>query len=147
MAFADLLRLKTARMSVVADIIDSLNALAFPAWTDYTPTLSASGSMTYTSTTIGVAKYLKLGNIGLIHIQVSGTTGGTASTDLRFSLPSGWSLSNDSRPSLCRISDGSGQAGEFLASSTLIIARNVAGGNWGLGASRSYRGLVSVILS
>lgn len=56
-------------------------------WSSYTPTLSQSGSLTLSSTSILVARYLRIGKIVNVQIGFSGTLGGTASTDLRFTLP------------------------------------------------------------
>ncbi len=57
------------------------------AWRDWTPTPSASGSMTYTSTSIVLARYLQVDNFVTFQIRISGTIGGTPSTGLRFTLP------------------------------------------------------------
>jgi len=57
------------------------------AWTSWAPTLSASGSMTYTSTTVNFAKYIQINDIIYFKIDVTGTVGGTPGTHLKFTLP------------------------------------------------------------
>ena len=146
MAFADLLRLETSRMGDVADVIDELNGLTFPAWTDYTPTISTSGTMDYTGVTISIARYLRIGNIGYIRIRVIGTTSGTPSTEIQFTLPSGWSFSDNSTGGIIplgAIGDGPSLVARFFYSAnTRIAVRNLSSANWGIGASRSFSGTV-----
>lgn len=57
------------------------------AWTDWTPTLTPGGSMTYTSTTINYAKYCRINDIVWIKLNFTGTIGGTPNNTLKFSLP------------------------------------------------------------
>ena len=57
------------------------------AWTTWTPTYGASGSLTYTSVTTGYAKYLQIGKTIFFNLYATGTTGGTASNSITFTLP------------------------------------------------------------
>lgn len=57
------------------------------AWTAWVPTFTASGSMTYTSVTANKAVYHQVGKLVFFRIDASGTTGGTASNTLFFTLP------------------------------------------------------------
>lgn len=57
------------------------------AWQDWTPSYSAGGSMTYTSVTTTYAKYIQIGKTVFFRLRSSGTTGGTASNELKFTLP------------------------------------------------------------
>lgn len=123
------------------DVADALEALG--SFTSYTPTLSASGSMTYTSTTINLAQYLKIFDWGIVKFNITGTTGGTASTDLRLTLPAGWSWADtqNAQP-LGTLTDSTKQPAKFLPSSGVIIARNMTDANWGLGSGRQFDGAV-----
>jgi hypothetical protein len=56
-------------------------------WVSYTPTYTCSGSMTYTAVTTTYAKYMQIGNVIFVRLYADGTTGGTASTEVRASLP------------------------------------------------------------
>lgn len=58
-----------------------------PGWQSWTPTYSALSPMTFTTVTTNYAKYFLLGKILFFSIRATGTTGGTASTDLEFTLP------------------------------------------------------------
>ena len=93
MAYADGLR-TTGRVGFddVADLIDAVEG-RFGAWTDYTPTLSASGSMTWTtSTTIHFARYCERHNIVHLIFDIASTTGGTVSDTLYFTAPGGHTI-------------------------------------------------------
>jgi hypothetical protein len=56
-------------------------------WFNYTPTLSASGSMTCTLGSVYNAKYCIIGNLVTLKTYVSGTMGGTAGISIYQSLP------------------------------------------------------------
>jgi hypothetical protein len=104
----------------------------------WTPTLGASGSMTYTGTTILASSYQRHGNFCKLWAAFSGTTGGTANKYLTFTLPvnaanlvngAGVSIYEGGTTKLC------GQL-EQSSASTVIVSR-YDGANWGLGASRA----------
>jgi hypothetical protein len=59
----------------------------FPDWFNWTPTFSCSGSMTFTGTTISQAAFKILGRQVQFLMNASGTTGGTASNTIFFTLP------------------------------------------------------------
>lgn len=59
----------------------------FPAEFNWTPNYSASGSMTYTSVTTNYAVFSVKGRMVYFRLYATGTTGGTASTDLQASAP------------------------------------------------------------
>ena len=65
------------------------NPEGFPHWFNYasTITFSASGSMTYTSVSVTAAKFRVIGNTVHVIVNANGTTGGTASNQLRSSAP------------------------------------------------------------
>jgi hypothetical protein len=56
-------------------------------WATWAPTYSASGSMTFTAVTTNLARYQRHGSRVVVRLQATGTTGGTASFGLRFTLP------------------------------------------------------------
>lgn len=59
------------------------------AWSNYTPTYGASGSMTFTSSGGGIslARWARIGNIVFLSFYIEGTTGGTASNRITITLP------------------------------------------------------------
>lgn len=59
----------------------------FPYWLNYTPTNPTYGTMTFTSTTLAIAKFAIIGGEAHVAYRVTGTTGGTADIAIRFSLP------------------------------------------------------------
>ncbi len=61
--------------------------VGFPQWFNWTPTYSASGSMTYTSVTTDVAKFSITGRTVHIALQAQGTLGGTSSFGIRATAP------------------------------------------------------------
>ena len=91
------------------------NVPAYFTWEDYTPTLGAKGSMTFTSTSILAARFLEIGD--LVHVQVhfTGTTGGTADPSLTCTLPTNAVATDFSFA--CTVNDGSGAA---IAPGTII---------------------------
>lgn len=64
-------------------------ANAFPGWLNYTPTLSGSGSMTYTTTTISTAKFSIQGRMCTVLLNFTGTTGGTLDNAIKATVPVG----------------------------------------------------------
>lgn len=56
-------------------------------WKTWFPTYSAGGSMTFTSVTTTLAKYQRTGNDVEFNLIAAGTTGGTADSRLRATMP------------------------------------------------------------
>lgn len=56
-------------------------------WASYTPTMTASGSMTLSSIVYNDAQYLRVGPLVFFKLNVTFNTGGTADVQLTFSLP------------------------------------------------------------
>jgi len=107
------------------------------------PTYSAGGSMTYTSVTTGMTSYKIVGDNIFIRAMVTGTTGGTASNNVRITSP----FSNGVNSRYCSFSCW------FLdGGSSYMIARNDIGingsniipfyrydnANFGLGTGRQF---------
>ena len=109
------------------------------AWLDWTPTLGASGSMTYTATTINHARYSKIGKLCFITMYVTGTTGGTASYYLTATLP--FDFVNYANFATI-IADGtrvSGLARPFgISGSNVLVISKYDSSNFGLGAGREF---------
>jgi hypothetical protein len=57
------------------------------AWTDWVPTYSGSGSMTYTTVTTTKARYKIIGKTCKVELNFAGTTGGVAGISLNATLP------------------------------------------------------------
>lgn len=127
--------------NIVSAALDLTSATQFTAvWSDWVPTLGASGAMTYTSTTISYAKYMQIGKAVWLIIDVTGTTGGTPDTGLTFTLPV--TAATSSRPKgISFVADGGAKAGSFNVSSTTVCTvytDPTTTANWGAGASRRY---------
>jgi len=104
-------------------------------WKDWLPVNSASGSMTWTSVSVIIAKYKLVGNALHIILAEEGTTGGTASTDLISTLP--FSVAQISVAVSGRVRDSIYYGGYGLISPVgSVIFRRYDTANFGLGASR-----------
>jgi hypothetical protein len=111
---------------------------AADAWDSWTPSYSASGSMTYTSVTTNRAKYLQLGKLVFFTLSATGTTGGTASNAIIATLPVTAAYS----PIIFAggYDDGGGTAltgiGQGSGTGSLAVSK-ADKSNFGLGAGRS----------
>lgn len=116
--------------------------LGFPeVFTSWTPTYSASGSMTFTSVTTRFAYYIQLGKIVIFMLNAGGTTGGTASNELRATLPVTAAAGMVNFAPCSGYANDSGtesSSNGYLQSSTVVAVRKNAADNWGLGGSRSF---------
>lgn len=151
-SFANLIRSANATMEDIATLIETTigSSSNDVTSTSYTPTLSAGGSMTYTSTTITYARYLVKGAEVTVYFRFSGTTGGTAHTDIRFSLPyaSANIATNATQLGTLFISQGGTVDTGFCfvdnnSSTALCQTRTQA--VWGLGANRLVFGVLSYL--
>ncbi len=108
-----------------------------------TPTYSASGSLTYTSVSTQKNKFMIQGKTFFFEIASSGTTGGTASTDIIQSLEG---IFMDATAYVyvggAGLFDGADMSGYIIRDNTnngvRFLKYNKA--NWGLGAARDIRG-------
>lgn len=77
-----------ANAAITAPYYSHQDAAGYPLFFNWTPTYSASGSMTYTSVTKVFAIY-NISAFGLLtgNFKFYGTTGGTASTFIKFTYP------------------------------------------------------------
>ena len=108
------------------------------AWQTWTPSFSAAGSMTYTSVTTNLARFMRVGKTVHFNIQATGTTGGSASSGLRFTLPS-TSLAGTNIPTGAGYGVDSSTIGmfAFLHTATIAEVRKSDSANFGIGASRA----------
>lgn len=61
--------------------------VGFPTWFEYTPAYSAGGSMTFTSVSTSFSHFKLEGKACTVIVGARGTTGGSASNQLRVSKP------------------------------------------------------------
>jgi hypothetical protein len=111
-------------------------------WATWTPTYGATGSMTFTSVTTVYAKYQRHGKRVRGIINANGTTGGTASTGLTFTLPV-TAANTDSGGALghCVIGEAGTVAGFMRWSSTTVaICERYDQANISLAAGRALSG-------
>jgi len=108
-------------------------------WQDWTPTYSANGSMTFTSVTTHIARYCQIGKIVFFQIEARGTTGGTASDGLEFTLPITNKNTLDSDiAGGCIVVDGVYLSGLFylVGGGSTIRVKKYDNSNYSLGANR-----------
>jgi hypothetical protein len=104
-------------------------------WLTYTPTYSASGSMTWTSVTTTTSAYKIISDNLSLELFALGTTGGTASTELRATIPFGATPAGNNQRFGGGAVDNVGISCIHFISTTLNTARFDAA-NFGLGANR-----------
>lgn len=129
----------TVANAAITDIYHSKaqTPLDFPDWFTFAPSYSASGSMTFLSTSTDYAKYKIDGRTCFVLIRGSGTTGGTASNTLQFAAPVGAIDANQPGQAGFVLDGGNAIAAYVLASSTSLFGiRRYDGANFGLGAGR-----------
>ena len=108
-------------------------------FTDFTPTLSGSGSMTISSPTISVARQAAIGELVFIEVAATFTVGGTPDLSVQFELPltaSGALM----MPSV--VVDGGNELSGFAlleSGDATVSVRRDDGSNWNAGASREIR--------
>ena len=104
-------------------------------WLDWNAQFSASGDMTWTTTTTSLMRYKIVDNRCLILFAVIGTTGGTTSMNIMWTVPFSNKNIRTSMPSY--IADGSSKAGIsfFNNNKTTITQRKYDSGNWAIRAN------------
>lgn len=87
-SYADALRSRTFTGSDIATLIEGIGSSGFPiSFSSWTPTLTASDSMTLTSTSIVSAKYFQIGKLVFFKLHITGTIGGTPAANIYATLP------------------------------------------------------------
>lgn len=112
-------------------------------WYDWTPLYSGGGTMTYTSVTTDIAKFMLRGKQVFLTINASGTTGGTANSNLQFTPPVAPVFAGDfDSVNMSLSEDGSSSARSvgyvFWSKSGVLVVRKSDSSNWGLGAGRAF---------
>jgi hypothetical protein len=120
------------------------NPEGFPRYFDYTPSYSASGSMTYTSVSTITATWTAKAQTIFVRVLADGTTGGTASVTLFASAPitEASNSTNIVQPG-SYAEGGAGLLGFSFVSSGLIGSRKADSSNYGLGAGRTLNANVN----
>jgi hypothetical protein len=113
--------------------------IGFQEWFDYTPTYGGTGSLTFTSVTTQEATYAIKGTAIHLILGAVGTTGGTASSGIRFTIPLAISTPRYFYCSGAKVSD-SGAKGAFVQNEVLgglsLTVYKYDVSNFGLGAAR-----------
>jgi hypothetical protein len=117
------------------------NPEGFPEWFSYTPTMTASGSMTFTTTTTIYAKWRPAGGQEIeVAIFLIGTTGGTASNTIYASVPATIaSPMTSGKIGVCQINDGGARtvvASGYIDSTNGINMYKANDANFALAANR-----------
>lgn len=139
MAFADNLRSAGANMTVAAGLIEGLFVSGYPlTWSTYAVAIAGtggSGSLTFTITATNRAKYIQIGKLVFLDVSVTGTTGGTTSTDVTLTLPVAGLGDGFYCPAVCSVTDSTIVTGNCRINTQMNI-RKYDSSNWGLGVSR-----------
>ena len=122
--------------SVYRKLTEDLKTKTFGS---FSPTLSGSGSMSISSSSITLARYAAIGELVFVEFSASFTVGGTPDLSVQFDLPldaSGAIM----LPAV--VKDGGNELGGFAlatASSKTISIRRYDGSNWNAGSNREIR--------
>lgn len=116
-------------------------------WLTWQPVYTASGSMTFTSVTTNAAMYRLFGSPGSgsahVGFDVIGTTGGSASTEIRVSTPISVVAPYNGISIGCGYNGDSGYLGGLQPSTSgYISCLRVSGGNYALAAGKQVTGLI-----
>jgi hypothetical protein len=135
-----------ANAAISSNFISYANPPDYPHWFNYTPTYSASGSMTFTSVTTALARFCVVGSMCNLVVQFLGTTGGTASNRIYFSAPTLITPFNGTLRNTAVAFDTADTSGMIYAEAggggTLFSAVKFGIPNWGLGALRGMSGQI-----
>ena len=134
--------LLTTRMASIMYIGGKFQLLnPFSAWAAWTPTYgSGTNTMTYTAVTTTASQYTVIGNTCFFYLSASGTTGGTATTHIDFSLPSGVvpTVNTEYFPAYVNASGTpAATAAVWVAADSRVYVYGPTFGNWTLGANRA----------
>jgi hypothetical protein len=110
------------------------NPFGFPSWFNWTPSYSANGSMTWTSVSTTRSVFYLVKTTVFIEIYALGTTGGTVSTQLIFSLPIAPTTTNTQRTT-GSVVDTAGFVGQLLIGTNCLCIKYDST-NYTLGANR-----------
>lgn len=126
-------------------------AQGWPGMFSWTPTYGATGSMTFGTVTTDIAKFYLVGKVCHFHIQARGTTGGTTSYGVTFTLPITLVNGGTGYPSAggyVRTGASGGIMGFMLYSSaTVAEVRKNDASNWSLDASAAFAMITSYTIA
>lgn len=113
------------------------NPFGFPGWFNWTPSYTASGSMTFTSVATSVAIFKLTANEANIICRATGTTGGTASNTISISIPV-LAVDTGSNVTGASVGDPTSISGYCFVSGSndYLSFRRYDSSNFGLGAGR-----------
>lgn len=127
-----------SRAVIVCDTSGNVTTLG-RGWESWAPIYGGTGTMTYSGVTTEVAAYLRVGSIVFLRLRASGTTGGTASTGITFTLPIS-AVSGDyfeiGAASIFDSTDDTGLVRVLNTDITRGVVYKRAISNYGLGATR-----------
>lgn len=133
----------TVANAAITDINISKMAtpIDFPARFTWSPTWTASGSMTISSVSVAVAEFVITGMVVEYWLKASFTLGGTASSQVRHTLPIVAALADNTSISNGDMYDGSTNLSHGVWSSTggFVYNHKPTASNWTLGGSRQIR--------
>ncbi len=119
------------------------NPQGYPTWFNWTPTYGALGSMTFGTVSTAYAKYKIDGSSLTFRINFSGTTGGSASNGITFTIPVNrlQTVSYD-HVGECKATDSTNQWGnlQFDSTASTISVYKTSDANWGIGANNGITG-------
>lgn len=124
----------------------------FPKAFNFTPSYGASGSMTFTSVTTTMAKFVMKGAAVKVWYNFFGTTGGSASNVINATIPIDTSFNAtgaDFGGGDLRLNDSAAVSGaQYIDTSSTqrIFVTKYDNSNWGLGAGRAIRGTVEYLV-
>jgi len=118
------------------------NPQGYPVFFNWTPTFSASGSMTIGSTTIEHALFNITNGLLVGSIKYYGTTGGSASTFMYFTRPvaPSSSLTINTTVGVASVDLNAGIGGIIGWGSDILYARRSDSGNWTINANEYVTG-------
>lgn len=118
--------------------------IGYPHWFNWTPTVGASGSMTFTVTTTEVSKFCVNGNMCTSVVHLLGTTGGSASTTITCTLPiTPVDAGNYKIAGPCFTWDAAAAAGWYYYISNTLQINKPDGSNWAVTTNRRISPTVS----
>jgi hypothetical protein len=107
----------------------------------FTPTVTASGSMTISSLVVNDARFVKQGRLVTINVDLSLTTGGTAAQQILVSMPVN-ATGYQYLTVLPAINYDAGTSMGYVQLSsppTFVVTRDLNATNWTIGANKSVR--------
>jgi len=112
----------------------------FPDWFAYTPTYSASDSMTWTTVTTFYSAFCMIGGVVVFNLLARGTVGGTPSYALQATVPVTAANASALGGGAHTIENGADKAGAIYGQTTTRVGALIAsGGNWGAAANTGFQ--------